>query len=214
MRVYKWIKYAACAAACLVAVPALRAQIYRVYRPVPRLEAERQTNSDEPGRWEIAAAAAASFGTVKDADGYVLSQLMYGARGSVWVHLSDSIAAGAEMQMLRAADKRTPFLAYIRRRSTAVLLRWTITPQTEPGLYILAGAGRVRNQSAFELYHADLDADSRIWIAGAGGKLRLGRGWTLAGEYRLIYDVRPWKNFVLEASRCRNEFSAEISRRF
>lgn len=208
--VSRFITAVAVMAAFFCAAPGLQAQLYRVHRPIPRLQI-----SDGPMKLapplEISISAVASAGRVKDAEGGLLVGGMYGGRLRVLWRLSELFSVGAEAQLLEAPAADAFFFSHLRKESYSAVLKYTFTPQTEPRLYLLLSAGKVYNRASFEFRHENLDEDGYVWGAGAGGEIRLARGWRLSGEYRAVYEPGAWNNFALKAPRLLHEFAAGIS---
>lgn len=185
---------------CIIFVPLpAGAQIYRVYRPVPAADETETTNIFSPF-FEVEAGAAASLGKMRDAAGWTLSDSMQGARIRAWLRLSERWAAGVEGQRVEAFDRRTEFLKEMNKSSFSVLLKYNLTPQTTPVLYLVLGGGAVWNKAALELAFDDVDHNSALWTAGFGLDMPLGRRWKIGGEYRISYEASPWRNYVMRAS--------------
>lgn len=208
----KYLTNAVLCAAFFFAPCFAAAQTYRVYRPVPRLFPAAQEGAESAPWAEVSASGVLSAGEVNDADGCALSRVMWGVRLRALARLSDIFSAGIEVQTLKAADKENEFLTHMHKESVSAVIKWNITPQTDPRLYLLFSGGMTYSRTAMEFASRDMDGRSVVWGAGVGGELPLGRGWRLAGEYRVNYEVSPWQNFMVCApSRWRREFSAGVS---
>lgn len=157
----RFVINAAVFAAFFCVPPVLEAQSYRVYRPIPRTDftpsAERP-----PARMEITVSAVSSLGRIEDGDDMALSRVMHGGRLRILLRLSDYFWAGAEAQLLEAFDKQTAFLTHIRKESFSAVIKWTLTPQTEPKLYLLLSGGVTFNRSAYEFSRHNLDGRSSV----------------------------------------------------
>ena len=160
------------------------AQIYRVYRPQPATEEKEKT--DGPLNFEASASAVWTMGKLNDLSGQTISRRMMGPRIRLLAHLSEQISIGAEGQWLQAEDIPQEFFDKLQQYSLAGILRYNLTPQTRPFLYILLGGG---------------------W-----NFRRVDRRWEMGGEYRFTYEPKPWRNFIMEAdSSFRHEWALYVS---
>lgn len=165
-------------------------------------------------RVEVQAAMVASAGSVKDREGETVTGFMDGFQGRAFLYLGPAIALGVQLEDLSAQDQRTEKIVPIKRKMWAALVQWTLTPETVPQLYVLAGAGRARYRTHFPLARTNLDANSSVWLVGVGANLRIWQALYLLGEYQFQYDTKRWDNFVLTGPLVRHHFSAGISYRF
>ncbi len=183
-------------------------QIYRVYRPVANTQWTEETSKVAGPVWlEISAQGIISAGQISDDDGGALSRLMWGSRIQILGRTSDYLALGIEGEMLKSSDKATGDLSYITRHSIACVFKWTLTPATEPKIYMISGMGMAFNYSTLELSVYDLDTHSVLWLLGVGGELKMGEHWLAVGEIRWMYDMKRWQNFVLHAN---SSFRGEV----
>ncbi len=190
------------------------AQIYHDYRPTSQTVAS-DTPSHKSRPWlEIQDHALASFGAVKDADNSEITRRMTGWRATALLPLSSVFAVGAQVEKLKAHDMATSMITPIKRDSWAALLRITLTPNTEPQLYLLLGAGQAKYKSKFPLQTHTLDGSTPLLLLGAGIDIKIWKGLHVLGEYQLQAETRRWKNFVLTGPDTRSELSAAVSWRF
>ena len=163
---------------------------------------------------EFQAAAVASFGSVKDADGSAITHRMTGWRGGAFWYVLPTVAIGGQMEKVTAHDQNAEMLTTLKRDMWAVVSKWTFTPNTEPKLYTLFGVGQAKYSTRFPLAKKDLDDHSTVVILGLGADIRVWRGLHVQGEYQFQYDTKRWDNFVLTGPRARHDFSANIAYRF
>ena len=163
---------------------------------------------------ELQAAAVASFGRVKDADGEAITRRMTGWRAGAFLYVLPTLAIGGQMEKLTAKDQNAQMLSTLKRDMWAVAAKWTITPNTEPKLYALLGVGQAKYSTRFALAKKDLDEHSPVVMLGLGADIKVWRGLRVQGEYQLQYDTRRWDNFVLTGPWARHNFSASVAYRF
>lgn len=194
-------------------VPALQAQSYRVYRPVAAVSAPT-TVTYASGPISLELQGVSSYGTIQDAEGHRLSRVQYGGRVRAWWWVRETLAVGIAGQYLKAADMKTHALTPFTRREEDLLVRLTLTPDTLPTLYIIAGVGHVHQRSRLRRQTKDFSSRGLVWRAGIGGEVRLWKGWQLVGEGQVVYDTDKWDNFLFTAPRTRTELSLGMSYRF
>lgn len=163
---------------------------------------------------QLQASIVSSFGTIKDAEGSAVVRKMEGWRTSAFVRVYRTLSVGAQFEKLSEKDQRTNLITPIKQQTWAALVKWTITPDTQPQLYIVAGAGQTKYSSRFPLARNTLDGHSMSWIGAIGADIRIWRTLHLQGEYQLQYDTKPWKNFALTGPRTRQSLSAALSIQF
>ena len=195
------LKVAALAAfLCISAALCAHGQIYHIYRPVPRIYETAPQPNNIPPSWEAEAGPVFSVGNIQDGEGGVLSRNMAGTQVRLLKRISERFWAGAEGQWLTAVDRETEFLEEISKYSVSAVIKYNLTPQTHPALYVLFGGGVVFNRASFPLAFEDMDGSGAIWMAGFGTEFSLGRRWKVGGEFRISYEPSPWRSFVLEAA--------------
>ncbi len=207
------LKAAALAAfLCVSAALCAHGQIYHIYRPVPVIyETAPQPDNIPPG-WEVDAGAVFSAGNIQDGEGGILSRNMVGAQVRLLKRISERFWAGAEGRWLTAADRQTEFLEEMNKYCVSAVIKYHLTPQTQPALYVLAGGGMVFNRASFPLAFENMNGSGAVWTAGVGTEFNLGRRWKVAGELRISYEPSPWRSFAMEAaSSVRREAGATVS---
>ena len=160
---------------------------------------------------EIQASAVASLGNIKDKGGRIVSRQMNGYRGTGFLHLGRWLALGGQIEKLNDKDRRTDIIKPIKREMWSVLLKWTLTPETEPKFYAVLGAGQAQYQSGLYLRNRRLDAKSPVLVGGLGIDIRIWKGLRLLGEYQLHYDTKKWQEFMMNGPHERHEFSAALA---
>ena len=188
------------------------AQIYRVYRPQPATEEKEKT--DGPLNFEASASAVWTMGKLNDLSGQTISRRMMGPRIRLLSLLSEQISIGAEGQWLQAEDMPQEFFDKLQQYSFAGILRYNLTPQTRPFLYILLGGGWNFRRVDLSLPVAEnkIHDGAIMWTAGVGIEWPLARRWEMGGEYRFFYEPKPWRNFIMEAdSSFRHEWALYVS---
>lgn len=200
----------------LFAVPALSARtnpLY-LYRAEEDLAVSDRRESPRAIWLELRAGPVVSWGQVKDKKADTVSRQMQGWNGSLFLHLSRWIALGAQIEKLDEKDQQTTLIKSIKRDMWAGLLKWTLTPETEPKIYTILGLGKAQYHSRFLLRDRKLDFQTLTLIAGLGVDIHIWKGLYLLGEYQLHYDMKQWDTFVMNGPHDRHEFSAAISLRF
>lgn len=163
---------------------------------------------------ELQAAGVASFGQINDADENTITGVMQGWRAGGFVHVSRWIALGGQVEELSAQDQRTNMLEPIKRHLWAGLVKWTLTPNTNPKVYAVFGAGQVQYRTKFPLQKHDLNAKSTVMLCGLGADINIWKGLHLLGEYTIQWDINQWRNFALDATRERHTFAAAMAYEF
>ena len=190
-------------------------QIYRVYRPTPEGKQATATEVKTPvTRWSVEVAAVDSFGKIKDLEGNTLAKQLMGGRGSFWWRAWEPVWIGVEVEEGHAMDQQAKKLEKIRYRHYAGQVKWILTPDTEPKVYMLAGIGEREYKSRLKWRQDCLDEKSMIYSIGLGGEIKLYKGILLTGAYHWIYDKQRWSKFVLKGPRNRHELSIGLQYRF
>lgn len=184
---------------------------YSVPYQVFDIEAEQEETVARRPRVEVQAAAVASFVSVCDREEETVLAAMSGWRVSVFWHMSRWVALGAQLEELTEQDQQTRLITPIKHQTQAALVKWTLTPDTEPKVYALLGLGRGRYRSKFPLRSQTLDAKSTVLLAGLGIDMHIWKGLHAVGEYQLQFDTNRWQNFALTATPDRHHFSAGLA---
>ena len=161
-------------------------------------------------RLEVYADGVLSYGTIKDRNGDALSRRMIGARGGMLVGVAGGFLAGLEVEKLKAVDQQIDYLSTFKRENWQAVVKWIATPDTEGIFYVVGGLGRVRQETSFGLKSYSLTEHSYVISAGGGIEWPIWKVIKLKGEYRAMYDVTRWKNFLIVAPRVRHELSAGL----
>ncbi|WP_458401758.1 hypothetical protein [Candidatus Avelusimicrobium sp.] len=184
-----------------------QAQIYRVARPNPTFEEDTPCKEKTPPKWEVAAAGAMSYGKLSDAMGYTASRRMVGGNMQGFFRPWDTLAVGVEWSRQESKDTAWPVLEYIEKESVSALVKYTLTPDTTPKLYLILSGGKVRNRTK---YGSASNLNDSSYGVGGGVLLEipLYNALKMGAEYRLNYQFSPWKNFLFqEKSRFRHQVS-------
>ena len=188
-----------------------QAQIYRVSRPNPTIEEETPCPKETPPKWEISAAGAMSFRKLSDALGYTASRRMVGGSVQAFYRPLPHLALGVEWGQQESKDSAWPVLEYIEKESVSALVKYSITPDTTPKLYLLVSGGKVRNRAKYGNV-PNLNDSSYVLGGGLALEIPLYKALKIGGEYRLNYQFSPWKNFLFqEKSRFRHQVSVGLS---
>ena len=191
-----------------------QSQIYRVARHAPSSHTEF-SNEKEPAflsGWELSASVLLSAGDIQDSAGWPVSEKMPGLRLRVLKEVFSTVSVGVEGQWLAAADCQTAYLDKVAKYSVAGIIKWTLTPDARPKLYLLFAGGVVFNRADWDFTAVPLNQDGALWAVGAGIEGQIARRWILRGEYRLSYEPSAWHNLALRAaSNTRHEFAVGLS---
>ena len=210
MRVYEAVLLAA-----LFLPGTLQAQIYHIYRPVADAQPEQNTERVREPLFEIYGESIYSVGKIKDGNADVLTDKMTGVRGGVRAGIGAHVMLGFEGEQLSASDQRTEAISHFKRKSWQGTLTWTFTPNTKPKLYLVGAFGRVKQGAHLRLMpNKQFNGDTQFLSAGVGGEVKIWKGFGLTGEYRFVYDIKRWDNFVFTEPRLRHEFSAGLRYQF
>lgn len=198
-----------CAAACLAGICSPGALYGQIYSVRHGSGAASVINSDgaryalSSPHAEIYAGPVASLQPLQDADGFTVSDCLYGGAAGVRVYLSRSFSIGAEGQYLPKGRVKIPFMGYLRQRALYAVARWNLTPDTLPAIRLELGAGRMQTTFKLELYGGrEEKLSSPAFFVGAGTALWLGRGWRLDLSLRVLYMQKTEFDFLLHyASR-------------
>lgn len=148
-------------------------------------------------RGKVQLSAVALQHALQDRTGATISRYMLGGQTEgfirVWQHLEVGIAGAAA----RAADMKTHNLTDVKYRMAGGLVKWTVTPQTLPRLYVVFGMGYVWQQTRFLFYPQRQRADGAVLLAGAGLQLPVWKQLYLDVQWRLQRQQHPFNTFVL-----------------
>ncbi len=192
----------------------LQGQIYRVYRPVADVSAYIEPKEPQPLHgWELSLSGVWSAGLLQDGSGWTVSESMPGARVRLLKEIFPSVSVGVEGQWLHALDYQDTYLNNLEKYAFGGVLKWVITPDARPQLYVLLSGGMVFNRVKFvQSIVGNFNQRSAVWGAGLGVQTSLGRRFALHAEYRASYEPSEWHNLLLQASsHVRHELSAGVS---
>lgn len=198
----------------LIALPTiLPAQIYHIYRPVSQIFDEKTDASLYDPSWQLYAVGVGSWGSVTDRADNQLSRALYGGQISIFVKVWNTLSVGIEGEMLQG-KLNTPFLRTFHRNTVAGLVKWNMTPHTEPQVYLMWGVGAVWQKTQFLLRDNDMHASNIVFVLGMGGEIKIWKELRFIGQYRLTYEPHSWENFALSCPELREELLVGGSYRF
>ena len=197
-------------------VPSISAQIYHIYRPTSQTTQEKQTAPQKetatPRHWlAIEGSTLISYGSIRDRGHHSVTRSMKGWRMAAMVPVSSVIAVGAQVEKLKAHDMATDMISPITRDSWAARARITLTPSTEPQVYLLLGLGQAKYKSKFSLQKHSLNGSTPLVLLGTGIDVKIWKGMRLSAEYQLQGETNHWENFAMTGPKVRHEFAASVS---
>lgn len=205
---------AAFIAACFLTPLSTYGQTYRVYRPISR---DFKTSKPLPTVFTHASLSlwtSLSLGKITDNHHKTISDKMAGYRLEALYEVLEGLYIGAEWSGQEGKD-HSSFLKTFTQQQAGGIVKWVLTPQTEPQLYMMLSFGQIKNRAEFDLVSHETRHHTEYLSVGVGGKYRLFKGVKVGGEYRLKYQFSPLKTaFVEEKHPLRHEFSLGILAEF
>ena len=180
-------------AVCLFATSFCFSQAYR---------AGESTASGSFSRWEVAAGWSASTGEVSLKNGAASLDGQHGFYGRVLYAPWKKIALGAEGTLF--SDKSIePIVRKYNAKRVGVLLKYLITPDTNPRVYLLLGGGITRHRFNFVSPYRGNDHTRTVSYAmmGAGIETSVWKHLFASVEGRGIYNTKDDLNLFYHLSK-------------
>ena len=180
-------------AVCLLAANLSFPQIYRAGETTP---------AGSYSRWEVAAGWNASTGEVALKQGSTSSDGAHGFYGRALYSFWRSFSIGAEGSLF-FSQSLAPVVDKYKATRAGVLLKYLATPNTNPRVYLLAGAGATFHQFHFKPAYRGPDHTRRIayLAAGAGIEINVWENVFAALEGRVLYNTQRNLNFYYGLSK-------------
>jgi len=134
---------------------------------------------------EISVAATRSFARLQDRGGN--SQLPYqdGLSGRALLIVFPWLSLGAEGTWFEK-EKDIPFVSVAKTHRYGAVAKFTLTPDTQPKVYLLAGAGKTKREFAYSFHFSETDTTDYLSLA-VGLEAQAWRGIFVAAEGHEMY---------------------------
>lgn len=138
-------------------------------------------------RVEISVAAARSFVRLQDGGGHTQLPHQDGLSGRALFVLSPRFALGAEGTWFEK-EKDISFVSSAKARRYGAAFKFTLTPNTQPNVYLLAGAGKTKREFTYNFSFSETSSTNYVSLA-VGVEAELWHGIFVAAEGYEIYNV-------------------------
>ncbi len=196
---------------CLCFPLCMTAQTSRVYGDESFFLEQENKQKISSKHFEISAGTFVSYGKIADTAGHRLSDRMYGQSLRADIHIWDTIWLGGEAVHFNTASLHNDFIPELSRKAWVGFVKWYLTRNTEPRIYLLAGRGEVYQESEFVPRKVNYKGHGALWLGGIGGEVRIWKGLSLTGEGRVTYEEKPFKNIWMKNPHCRTELKLGLS---
>ena len=177
---------------CLLASHLSFSQVYR---------AGEQTAQSVVSRWEVAAGWNASTGEVALKRGSTSTDGAHGFYGRVLYTFWRNAAVGVEGTVFSSQSIKPVAEKYNAKR-VGVLLKYLVTPNTNPRVYLLLGGGITRHHFNFNpVYRGDQTRQVAYGALGAGIEIDIWKNLFAALEGRVTYNKHRDLNSYYELSK-------------
>ena len=163
-----------------LAVVPLQAQIYH---------AGEENSAGTPRRnWvEISAAGTRSFSTLQDGGNNKQISHQDAFSGRALFLVTPNLGLGIEGTWFEE-EKSIPFVPSYKVQRYGVVGKWTLTPDTAPKAYLLAGAGKTKRQLRYEFPLSE-ESKTNYYLAGVGLDVRVWHNFFVAAELAAVYNA-------------------------
>lgn len=162
----------------LVALP-LQAQTYHA--------GEKTVVSSTHRNWvEFSVAGARSFSRLEDGGGYTQLSHQDGLSGRGLIIVYPWLALGVEGTSF-GNEKSIPYVSHFKQSRYGVVGKLTLTPDTQPKVYVLIGAGKTKRKFEYEFSFTE-ETKTNYMMAAIGIEIALWKEIFIAAEAYGVYN--------------------------
>ena len=164
-------------------------------------------------RVEFSVAGVRSLARLQDGGGHIQLSHQDGFSGRALVALSPWFSLGAQGEWLNK-EKDIPAVAAYKVHRYGAVLKFTLTPDTQPQVYLLAGAGKTKREFEYS-YPLHETSSTGYVLAAVGVEAAVWRGVFVAAEGSALYNKHAhYGNFFKLTHRVEPQISIRAGIKF